>query len=343
MNNLSEIIIKDAEKSMRGINFSQLKNKTLLITGASGLVGTYFLASLKNMIENKKIKIKVHAICQSNPEPYWKEIAKNKNINVIQGDLTNDSFLQTLPNVDYIIHAAGYGQPGKFLTNPIKTIKLNTTVTMGLLEKLKPKGKFLFISSSEVYSGLDKPPHHESEIGTTNTDHTRSCYIEAKRCGEAIVFSARGQGIEAKSARLSLAYGPGTRKDDKRAINSFIGRALTEKKLELLDGGEALRTYCYITDAIEIMWHILLFGKENIYNVGGVSRTSIAKLAKIIAKNIKIPVTIPKLKKQALASAPVDVRLNLSKIRKEFNKKDFVSLEDGVKKTISWQKELYNL
>jgi nucleoside-diphosphate-sugar epimerase len=239
-----------------------------------------------------------------------------------------------------IIHAGGYGQPGKFMIDPMKTLKLNTTLTIKLFEKLKQNGKFLFISSSEVYSGLTKSPFSENQIGTTNTDHPRSCYIEAKRCGEAIVFSARNQGIDAKSVRLSLAYGPGTKKDDKRVINSFIGRALVEKKIDMMDDGSALRTYCYVTDAVEIMWKILLEGKENIYNVGGKSKTTIADLAKLIGKTLKVPVNIPKSNKH-LSGAPDDVSLNLDKIKKEFKKTDFVSLEDGMKKTIEWQKELY--
>jgi len=245
-----------------------------------------------------------------------------------------------LPKADLIIHASGYAQPGKFMADPLKTIALNTAVTLKLLEKLKPKGKFLFISSSEVYSGLTHPPFKEDQVGTTNTDHPRSCYIESKRCGEAIVYAARSKGVDAKSARLSLAYGPGTKRDDKRALHSFIGRALAEKKIELLDSGDALRTYCYITDAAHMMWNILLHGTGHIYNVGGTSRTSIAKLAKLIGKILNVPVVIPRSKKQALA-APEDVRLDLTKTRKEFGKQKLVSFEDGMKKTIAWQKELH--
>src|SRR3989344_5346427 len=271
MDKLAQIIIDDAKSSIQGIDFSALKNKTVLITGASGLVGTYFLAGLKYIPVKNRPK-KIYAVCQNSPEKHWKEIALSIKATIIKGDLTDDSFLDKLPEADLIIHASGYGQPGKFMIDSFKTIKLNTTVTMKLLEKLKPEGKFLFLSSSEVYSGLTKPPHKENEIGTTNTDHPRSCYIEAKRCGEAIVFAALAKNIDAKSARLSLAYGPGTKTDDKRAINGFIGRAITERKIELMDAGEALRTYCYITDATQMMWNILLHGKENIYNVGGISR-----------------------------------------------------------------------
>lgn len=337
MNNLAQIIIDDAKSSVNGIDISKLSSKTLLITGASGLVGTYFIASLPNTLK----KTKVFAVCKNKPEKYWLEITKKINCTILKGDLCDSTFIKNLPKADFIIHAAGYGQPGKFMSDSLKTIKLNTSVTLQLLEKLKKNGKFLFISSSEVYSGLDISPFKENQIGTTNTDHPRSCYIEAKRCGEAIVFSARNQGVNAKSARLSLAYGPGTKINDERVLNSFIRRAIIGRKINMLDNGSAIRTYCYITDAIWIMWKILIEGKENIYNVGGKSKTTIAELAKIIGKILVVPVNIPKSKKQTISGSPKDVNLDLNKIKKEFDKKTFVSLESGIEKTISWQKELY--
>jgi UDP-glucuronate decarboxylase len=337
-NRLVDILATDAHHSIKGVDLSILKGKTMLITGASGIVGTYLLAGLKNAGLKK-----VYTVCHSTPENYWQELCARVDATVIQGDLTDVHFLAGLPAVDFIIHAAGYGQPGKFMTNPQKTIALNTTSTQGLLSKLNPGGSFLFLSSSEVYSGLTIPPFVETDIGTTGPDHPRACYIEGKRCGEAIVNTARSQGIKALSARLSLAYGPGVKTDDKRVLNSFIARALTERKIEMMDAGEALRTYCYVTDAVRMMWNILLHGKDATYNVGGTSRTTIADLARMIGDALKVPVSIPQNTTQALSGAPDDVRLDLTKYENEFGAIDFVSLEEGLRRSISWQKELRSL
>ena len=203
------------------MTLSELEGKSILITGASGLIGTYFLACLKVLSEKKKIG-KITAICNSQYPVYLNDLVNYPEIEIIIGDLTNYEFLPKMPMADYIIHAAGYGQPGRFMENPIKTLKLNTETTFCLFDKLKKDGKLLFLSTSEVYSGLTNPPHKESEIGSTNTTHPRSCYIEAKRCGEAICNAYRTKGVKAKSARLSLAYGPGTKQNDLRVINSFI-------------------------------------------------------------------------------------------------------------------------
>lgn len=196
------------------------------------------------------------------------------------------------------------------------------------------------MSTSEVYSGLPNPPYHENQIGTTNTTHPRSCYIEGKRCGEAICNAYRAQGVAAQSARLSLAYGPGTKSTDKRVINNFIFKALNGK-IDLLDHGEAKRTYCYISDAVEILWHILLKGKEPIYNVGGNSKITIADLAKKIAAYTGAVVEFPQSLNSAMAGAPEDVSLDMSLVEKEFGKRDYVSLDEGLQRTIAWQRALY--
>ncbi len=337
MHILAKYIFDDACDLIKKINLSELNNKTVLITGATGLVGTYFLASLK-CAETKGIKPKVIVVAHSKPDKFFLDLLP-KNTKILSGDLTDTSFLKKLPKADYIIHSAGYGQPGKFLDDQVKTLKLNTLTTFSLLEKLENSGKFLFVSTSEIYSGSINIPYKETDIGTTNTSHKRSCYIEGKRCGEAIAFAYRLKGLAVKTARLSLAYGPGTKKDDERVLNSFIAKALSGG-ITMLDEGRANRTYCYITDAVEMMWQILLFGKDFVYNVGGESKITIADLGKKIGTYLNVPVKVP-LKSTGLSEAPDDVWLDLSKTKEEFGKKDFVNLDDGLKKTIEWQKILY--
>ncbi|MCL4367013.1 NAD-dependent epimerase/dehydratase family protein [Patescibacteria group bacterium] len=335
---LSNFILKDAQIILKKVNLNPLANKTILVTGASGLIGSYLLASLK-LLQQKKIKFRLAAVIQSPPHKYLLNLIDYSGAKFYRGDLTNESFNQHLPRADYIIHAAGFGQPGRFMEYPLKTIYLNTATTFTLLNKLKKGGKLLFISTSEVYSGLSQPPYKESQIGVTNTNHPRSCYIEGKRTGEAICFAARQAGVDVKVTRLSLAYGPGTKVHDQRVLNSFIEKALNGK-VELLDAGLAKRTYCYVTDAVELLWQVLLYGQEPLYNVGGKSRVTIGRLAKLIGTYLKVPVIFPQTQ-QTLKGAPADVYLDMTKSRKEFGKTDFVQLKEGLHKTIDWQKLLY--
>lgn len=342
MSVLHSIIAEDAALVVEKVNLSQLKGKTVLITGSSGLIGTYFLATLHNFLNSGSTQTKVIAVVHNGVPEHLEPFIAHNDIEVFAGDLTSFQFTASLPMADFIIHAAGYGQPGKFLDNQVKTLHLNTAATLNLFSKLNIDGKFLFISTSEVYSGLTQPPFKETQIGTTSPLHPRACYIEGKRAGEAIVNAYRSKGVQAKSARLSLAYGPGTRMGDARVLNNFIAKGL-EGKISLLDHGLANRTYCYVTDAVEILWRVILDGQEAVYNVGGNSRITIAGLAQAVGGYLRVPIELPEIAPGALVGAPDDVYLDMSLVAKEFNKTEFVSLTEGLARTIEWQKGLKEL
>jgi UDP-glucuronate decarboxylase len=333
-----DILNQDAEYICSRVNLNELSGKTILITGASGLLGIHLLASLKYYLKTTDSFCKVIAVIYSPLDDYQREVMDFPGLEIYSGDITEVDFCRSLPFADYIIHAAGYGQPGKFMDNPDKTLKLNTLSTFLLFEKLTNGGKFLFLSSSEVYSGLKSNNYEESQIGLTNTTHPRACYIEGKRSGEAICNAYRFKGVKAYSARLAHTYGPGARKGDRRVILALIEKGI-KGKIELLDKGEMVRTYCYVADAVEMMWNILLSGTEPIYNVGGFSKTTIAEMAKMIGEYMNVPVLFPE-KLNEVAGAPEDVNLNLSKVRNEFKKSDFISLNEGLIRTIEWYKRI---
>jgi len=338
-NDLVSLLMADAEGICSKLDFSFLRGKTVMVAGASGLLGTHFLATLRKMAE-KTGDIRTVAVMNSSPFGHIEALLDYGNSKAICGDIADNDFLASLPQADIIIHSAGYGQPGRFMEDPVNTIKVNTAGTFGFLDKLLPGGKFLFSSTSELYSGLPNPPYSESQIGTTNTDHPRACYIEAKRCGEAICNAYRMKGVEAKSVRISLAYGPGIRVGDRRAVNSFIEKALVKKEINMLDRGMASRTYCYVTDAVYMQWLILLHGKEPVYNVGGISRMTIGELAQKIGALTNASVRLPDSGKTGLEGAPADVSLDMTRFEKEFHPMSYVPLDDGISRTITWLRSL---
>ena len=318
------------------ISFSNLRDKTILITGASGLVGLHMLSSLKKF--QKEYNLTIYTWTRNSVD-IFNEVFNN--CTKVIGDITDITTYQTLPKFDYIIHAAGYGQPLVFLADKIKTIEINTTVTIKLLELLKEDGTFLFISSSEVYNGLFKFGLTEDEIGSTNSQHPRAAYIDAKKCGEVICDAYREKGRNVKVARLSIAYGPGTKLGDTRVINSLIDKGLNNDQIELMDDGSALRTFCYISDVVEMLWNITLNGKDFIYNVCGVDSLSIFDLATKIGLLLDKKVIRPIINNE-LVGNPRLVNLSIDKYIKEFGDKEFISMDLGLANTIKWQKQLYN-
>ena len=339
-NRLVSIIEDDACRILADAPLDEVAGKSILVTGASGLIGTYILATLREFSRHNHVPTRVTALVHSESAKQFKALLDFQGAQVVLGDITDPNFIHKLDKYDFIIHAAGYGQPGRFLEDPVKTININTVATLALFEKLNTSGRFLFLSSSEVYSGLPDAPYQETQIGTTNTTHPRSCYIEGKRCGEAICNAFRDHGIKASSARVALAYGPGTKPGDCRVLNSFIERGVTQGKITLQDMGTAKRTYCYISDTVEILFHILLRGEEPIYNVGGFSRTTIAELARSVGNILEVPVQFPE-DSQELGGAPMDVYLDMSLVEKEFKKVQYVSFDTGLARTIDWQKALH--
>jgi len=336
---LSEIIIHDVENTCGQIDRDFLTNKRVLITGASGLIGTYILAYMVFLIK-KGVPLEVYAQTFSEPPPHMLELISCGKIKVLQMDLSNINEYKRLPDADVIIHAAGYAQPTLFMRNPVATMQINISATMALLQRVRPHGSFIFVSSREVYSGLTDSFFREERIGTTTPYHPRASYIEGKRSGEASCQAFRSQGVRAISARLGDVYGPGTRKHDKRALNSFIEKALFNQKIDLLDSGTAMRTYGYVADALELLIKILFYGTQAVYNVGGHSYTSIAELAKMIGGITNVPVIFPLNEIQIAGSSEI-AQLDLNRVETEFGKTKYVGLEDGLRATIEWQRTLY--
>lgn len=323
---------KDINKAIENIDFSALKNKKVLITGASGLVGFYLTQCVRRL--QNELNIEVYLSYKNNIPSYLKEYYDFPYIE-IKEDITS---IKLKPKFfDIIIHSSGYAQPMKFLSDSLTTIKINTHATINLLDSLKPDGKFLFVSTSELYSGNNNFNITEDQIGVTTPSHGRACYIESKRCGETICHSYKTSGYDVKIARLSLAYGPFTKLGDLRVLNSIIDKGLNNDTIELMDNGSALRTYCYITDVIEMFWNILLHGKDITYNVSGFSSVSIKELAEsigqILDKKVITPVSL-----DGLIDSPKIVNISSEKYINEFNKQDFVGMEHGMKHVIEWMK-----
>ena len=338
----SEIIKQDVNDIIRNVDLSWMNDKILLITGSTGLLGTYFLHvifALKNAGQGPR---RVYAIVHTDLPQHMREIGNQNWLTVLKGSLADNEFCKSLPKADGILHSAGYGQPSLFLKHEMEALKINTLATFALLDRLNDDGKFLFISSGAVYTGSPNNIFVETQAGSSNTDHPRCCYIEGKRCGEAACNIARRNGIDAKSVRLSFTYGPGVKKDDTRVMYSFIAKALNSGRIQMLDKGAAIHTYCYISDAIEEMLNIMLHGKQGIYNVAGHSETSILALAQRIGKALCADVVVPEEDKGIVGALQREF-ISPERYETEFEKMSFITMEEGLNRTIEWYRQYYTV
>jgi len=344
---LTKIIHEDAARIARLIDLTPLHGKRVLITGATGLIGTYLTAVLEEAVR-MGVNITVTLVARSFQDIERWDIGK-KFVR-LSADLATDGYvLSSIPRADLIFHAAGYGQPAKFMSSALDTAILNTSVLARLLKyHVFQGGTLVYTSSSEVYSGCTATPHVETSIGTTTPQHPRACYIEAKRCGEAICYEGhkdlRRHGGKAIAARVALAYGPGTKADDSRVINQFIQSAIQRGHIELRDQGLAQRTYCYVADTVELLFELALRGNQTVYNVGGHSKTTIRGLAETIGRLTGASVSVPvdAMTENVLTSAPDVVEMSIQRIMEETGKGCFYTLEGGLERTINYQKILYS-
>ena len=312
----------DGDRAISTISASSLDGRRVLITGASGLIGTGMVAALRSLrISGIELQVAAHGF--SAPPPHFLHWQDEGHLNLLQSNLADPDAWHALPEADIIIHAAGYGQPGKFMAAPLNALMLNTGTTAALLKKITPGGSFLFFSSTEVYQGLNRPLVTESDIGTTTPEHPRN------------------SGIHAAAVRLAHTDGPGTRQQDRRVINMFIEKAITEGVITMQDEGLAVRTWGYLTDVVETCLNILSRGKETVYNIGGRSKLTIRELAEQIGRICGVEVILPPAS-NSVAGAPQHVEVDLTRAETEFGKTSYVAVEEGLRRTIDFQRHLYS-
>ena len=335
-NNLINILGSiDIEKvSKQDINY--FKNKRILITGASGIIGLNLLFFFYKLNLEKKIKLAIEATYNTYLFSFIKShLKKNKNISFIKIDLSKKK-IKAKKKFDLIFHCAGYGQPSKFMRMKPTTYKLNSQTLLDLKENLKKSGKFIYMSTTEIYSGNTKICS-ELSVGKTNTLHPRSSYIDSKKFGESFIINCINKFI---IFRVCLAYGPGTKLSDERVINEVILRSITNKQIDVYGGLNQLRSNLYIEDAILMMIKATTKSSNEIYNINNHLMTTLGSMFSLISKISK-----KKLIKHhsKISGSPNIIKISNKKILKLTKYHISTNLKKGLIKTIDWYSNLIEL
>lgn len=288
--------------------FSDLHNKSVFITGASGLIGSAIVDLLLRYSELHDGCITVLAggrsktsllerFCKYTDCPYFHFIPYNAST-------SNELNFHT----DYIIHGASNASPSKIQSNPVETMLDNFCGLQELLTYATKHNvkKTVFISSSEVYGTrctLENKPFLETEYGFIDLLNPRSSYSIGKRAAETLCAShAYEHNLPVSIVRPGHIYGPTARPDDNRVASSFAYAASSGKDLVLKSDGSQIRSYCYMLDCATAILTVLLHGKPaSAYNISNLdSIISIRNLAELYAKsgNVKLSFDLPTTKEK---------------------------------------------
>ena len=335
------LYLQDVEY-VSGLDFpwEKIQGKTVLISGASGLVGSF----LVDVLLEKKCKI----IALGRSEKKASERLKKcwDRIQFISHDI-NQPLELDIGKVDYVLHLASNTHPVAYATMPIETITTNILGTKNMLDFAVEHHaeRMAFASSNEIYGENrgDVEQFDESYCGYIDCNTLRAGYPESKRCGEALCQAyIRQRNLDVVIPRLTRSYGPTVLETDTKAISQFIKKAVVGEDIVLKSTGTQYYSYTYVADAVSGLLLVLLCGKcGQAYNIADEkSDIMLRDLAQITANCVgkKVVFDIPDAVESAGYSKATKARLNSNKI-KEIGWDARYSISEGIQRTIKILKE----
>ncbi len=287
---MDENLNRDIEEviKLESNNLQKLEGKTVLVSGATGLIGSFLSLIFLHYNETSKNKINLIGLVRD------KEKAKS-----LLGDeielYSLEDFVKSKRRVDYIIHTISPTASDFMFNFPVETLDSIIEPTKILLENVKGDKdfkKFIYLSSMEAYGVTDKITNEEDQ-GYISLSSSRSSYPLGKRLAEFYCFSYfQEHKIPTVNLRLAMCIGKTHKKDDKRAWVSFLKTASRGENIVLKTSGKSSLNFIYYIDAATAIIESM-FNAQNgeTYNVvSDDSGKTIFDLANLIAKKYKVKV-----------------------------------------------------
>lgn len=328
-----------------------LAGTTILVTGGSGFLCSYFLETIAYMndtVFRHPCRIISVDNLRSGLNQRVAHLGERREFHFVHHDVSEP--LELDEQVDWIIHGAGIASPTFYRKYPLETVNVNVSGTRRMLElaKREKARSILYLSTSEIYG--DPDPGHiptlESYRGNVSCTGPRACYDESKRLAETLCAIYHSlYKIPVKVVRPFNVYGPGQRLDDCRIIPDLMSAALKKQPLVLFSDGRATRSFCYIRDAVTAMLLVLTSSADGeAFNVGNDElEISIRDLANELAE-IAAPPKLEVLYRdsadpQYLTDNPQRRCPDISKLRTHFGWKPEVGIREGLRRTLTSYKE----
>lgn len=301
-----------------------LQNKSILISGASGLIASCFIDVLMRKNQDG-LNCKVYALgrnvekAKNRFSPYW----ESNLFDFISHDINTPLEMDT-DTVDYVIHMASDTHPVAYATDPIGTVTTNIIGTYNMLDfTVEHKAvRFAFTSSNEIYGENrgDAEFFDEHYCGYIDSNTMRAGYPESKRCGEALCQAYKKQkNLDIVIPRFTRSYGPSMLMTDTKAISQFIRKGIAGEDIVLKSAGTQYYSYTYVADAVAGLLTVLLKGENGeAYNIADEPGDIMLKdLAAAIAEvsGTKVVFELPDDVEKAGYSTATKARLDGSKLK----------------------------
>jgi nucleoside-diphosphate-sugar epimerase len=328
-----------------GLNlpWEKLQGASLLISGASGLIGGVLVDSLMkhNELYGRGIMIYALGRNEESARARFSDYFDHSLFSFVKHDVNGP--LPELGRMDYIIHAASNTHPTAYASDPIGTITANVFGTYHLLNYAVSHSttRFTLLSTVEIYGENtgDTERFDEKSMGYIDCNTLRAGYPESKRASEAMcnAFSAQ-YGINTVIARLSRIYGPTMGDSDSKALSQFIRNSAAGHDIVLKSKGGQHFSFCYSADAVAAVLYIILLGESGeAYNVSDVkSDITLNRAAEILAAmtGVNIVYDLPD-EVESIGFSPVTRALLDSAKLSALGWAARDTLESGLKKTVS--------
>jgi UDP-glucuronate decarboxylase len=311
-------------------NMSMRINKSILVTGGAGFLGSHLCEKL--------LEVGYEVVCVDNFFTGTKDnivhLLDNPHFELIRHDITFPLYLE----VDEIYNLACPASPVHYQFDPVQTTKTSVHGAINMLGLAKRiKAKIFQASTSEVYGDPKVHPQQEAYWGHVNPIGPRACYDEGKRCAETLFFDYyRQHNLLIKVARIFNTYGPNMHPNDGRVVSNFIVQALKNEPITIYGDGSQTRSFCYVDDLIK-GFIALMDSPDEItgpLNLGNPNEFTILELAQ---KIIDLTGSSSQIVSKPLpADDPKQRQPDISLAKENLNWQPQVQLEDGLKSTIAY-------
>jgi dTDP-glucose 4,6-dehydratase len=310
-----------------------ISNKTILITGGAGFIGSHLSERLIN--DSNKV-IVVDNLVTGRLENI-SHLLNNPDFRFINHNVSE--YLKIEDKLDWVMHLASPASPVDFdkLAIPIlKVGSLGTHNALGLA--LEKKAKFFLASTSEVYGDPEVHPQPETYFGNVNPIGPRGVYDESKRFAEAITMAYhRKHNIDSRIVRIFNTYGPRMRTDDGRVVCSLISQAVANEAMTIFGDGSQTRSFQYVDDLVEGFIRLMQVNFNEPVNIGNPKEFTIKELADLINR-----ITGSKSEYKYLAlpqDDPKRRRPDISRARELLGWEPQISLEEGLNLSLEYFKK----